>query len=192
MHAVRIGVDALGLIFYAKSKRCVSLAQAQRLVNTLPPFITLVAVLVNPEVDFVHELIRNLPLQLLQFHGDETPEFCQQFALPYVKAIHPRDGQHIRQQMQAFHQAQALLLDTPSSDSRGGGGIAFDWRIIPANLPKPYILSGGLNELNINDALNRCQPYAVDLCSGIEAEPGIKNHGTMSRFMQAIRSYHDL
>ncbi|HHF7366577.1 TPA: phosphoribosylanthranilate isomerase [Legionella bozemanae] len=185
-YAIKLGVDAIGLIFYPKSARCVSIEQAQVLLKDLPAFINSVAVLVNPERDFVHRIIENLPIQLLQFHGDESAEFCQQFNKPFIKAIHCDSAEYVHQAAQDFVTAQALLLDSPSETARGGTGSVFDWKIIPKKIDKPFILAGGLNEYNVREAIKLCHPYAVDLCSGIEASPGIKDHGKMSRFMQKL------
>ncbi|RUR09334.1 phosphoribosylanthranilate isomerase [Legionella sp. km772] len=183
--AIELGVDALGLIFYEKSTRCVSLEQAKILLNNIPPFVDLVGVCVNSEADFIKRLIDELPLHLLQFHGDEDAEFCEQFKKPYIKAIHPKNEEHILGSMQEFQHAQALLLDTPSV-MRGGSGHCFNWEIIPEASPKPFILAGGLNEFNLGEAIKTCSPWAVDVCSGIESLPGIKDHIKMSRFMKTL------
>lgn len=185
-HAIHLGVDAIGLIFYPGSQRYVSLEAAQRLTKNLPPFVDAVAVLVNPDKTWVHQLLDELPIQTLQFHGDESAEFCEQFNKPFIKAIHPVSTTQIRQVMQEFANAQAILLDTPSPTSRGGTGMTFDWRIIPADAITPYILAGGLNELNLRDAINESNPYAIDVCSGIEISPGIKDHTKMSRFISTL------
>ncbi|MCE0723462.1 MULTISPECIES: phosphoribosylanthranilate isomerase [Legionella] len=185
-YAIKLGVDAIGLIFYPKSARCVSIEQAKVLLHDLPAFVDSVAVLVNPERDFVHRIIKELPIQLLQFHGEESAEFCQQFNKPFIKAIHCDSAEYIHKTVRDFMTARALLLDTPSETARGGTGCAFDWTIIPKKAEKPFILAGGLNEYNVHDAIKLCHPYAVDLCSGIEASPGIKDHGKMSRFMQKL------
>lgn len=184
--AIDLGVDALGFIFYEKSSRYVSLEKAKTLLKDIPPFIDLVAVCVNPDEDFIARLVDELPIHLLQFHGDEDAQFCQKFKKPYIKAIHPQDERHILNSMQEFKQAKALLLDTPSPTMRGGSGLSFNWDIIPQETPKPFILAGGLNEFNIEEAINACSPYAVDVCSGVEALPGIKDHVKMSRFMKAL------
>ncbi|WP_058512375.1 phosphoribosylanthranilate isomerase [Legionella steelei] len=185
-HAVNLGVDAIGLIFYPKSARCVSVAQAKILLRDLPALVDAVAVLVNPERDFVYEIVEELPIQLLQFHGDESAEFCQQFNKPFIKAIHCDSTEHIHQAARDFMTARALLLDTPSNVARGGTGCVFDWNIIPQKVEKPYLLAGGLDEFNVLEAIKSCHPYAVDLCSGIEMSPGVKDHGKMSRFMQKL------
>lgn len=185
-HAVSLGVDAVGFIFYSKSTRYITLEKARALLKEVPPFVDVVAVLVNPEQDLVHQLIKELPIQLLQFHGDESAEFCEQFNTPYIKAIHPLTREHIEQASQQFIKAKAILLDTPSEYSRGGTGLSFDWHLIPAHLSQPYIVAGGLNEFNVTEAVKACDPYAVDVCSGIEALPGIKDHLKMSRFIKAL------
>ncbi|WP_454783083.1 phosphoribosylanthranilate isomerase [Legionella sp. WA2022007384] len=188
-HAINLGVDAIGLIFYPKSARYVSIDQAKVLLKDLPAFVNSVAVLVNPERDLVHQIVEELPIQLLQFHGDESAEFCEQFNMPFIKAIHCNSATYIHQAAQDFATARALLLDTPSEVARGGTGCAFDWKIIPQKLEKPYILAGGLDEFNVLEAIKSCHPYAVDLCSGIEVSPGIKDHGKMSRFMQKLLNW---
>ncbi|MGF2325010.1 phosphoribosylanthranilate isomerase, partial [Acinetobacter baumannii] len=152
----------------------------------IPPFVDIVAVLVNPEQSFVQLIINEIPVQLLQFHGEESSEFCRQFNKPFIKAIHPKTAIQIQSAVDEFFDASAILLDTPSDKGRGGTGLTFDWNIIPENLSKPYILAGGLNESNILEAITMCHPYAVDVCSGIEASPGVKDHLKMSRFIKAI------
>ena len=185
-HAITLGVDAIGLIFYPKSPRNITIEKARVLLKNLPPFVDAVAVLVNPEETFVRQIIEELPIQLLQFHGDESPEFCQRFSKPFIKAMQPQTTGQIQQVMQEYGKASAILLDTPSETSRGGTGIAFDWQIIPQNLPKPFILAGGLNASNILDAIKRSKPYAVDVCSGIEAMPGVKDHIKMNQFVKVL------
>lgn len=185
-HALRLGVDAIGLIFYPKSIRYVTIEQAKTLLKALPPFMDAVAVLVNPDPDLVQQIIEVLPIQLLQFHGDESAAFCQQFNKPFIKAVQPVSPAHIQQAAQDFASANALLLDTPSDHARGGTGHTFDWGIIPQHMEKPYILAGGIDEFNVLAAIKQCHPYAVDLCSGIEVSPGIKDHDKMSRFMAQL------
>lgn len=184
-HAINLGVDAIGLIFYPKSPRHVTLESAKLLLNNLPPFVSAVAVLVNPEVQLVEQILMELPIQLLQFHGDESPEFCNQFGKPFIKAIQPQTAEHIKHEMERYANASALLLDTPSTTRRGGTGLTFDWNIIPRDLPMPYILAGGLNPLNVLDAI-KVNPYAVDVSSGIEVAPGIKDHLKMSQFIKVL------
>lgn len=185
-HACSLGVDAIGLIFYSKSARCVSIDKAQALAACLPPFVDLVAVLVNADVDFVQELIKRVPVQCLQFHGDESPHFCSQFNKPFIKAIHPETQAQIHTAENTFSTANALLFDTPSSSQKGGSGLCFDWSIIPNHTKKPFILAGGLNECNVAEAVSMTHPFAVDVCSGIETMPGVKDHSKMSAFIKAL------
>lgn len=185
-HACSLGVDAVGLIFYSKSTRYVNIEQAQALAAHVPPFVDLVAVLVNPDVDFVRELIKKVSVQWLQFHGDESPNFCCQFDKPFIKAIHPQSDAQIHSAENAFSGAKALLFDTPSASHRGGSGLSFDWSIIPNQTEKPFILAGGLNEFNVAEAVKMTHPFAVDVCSGVEAMPGVKDHIKMSRFIKAL------
>ncbi|MFT4059420.1 MAG: phosphoribosylanthranilate isomerase [Legionella sp.] len=185
-HAVHLGVDAIGLIFYPQSKRYVSIEQAKKLLKDLPPFVDTVAVVVNPECDLVHQIISELPIRLVQFHGEESVVFCQQFNKPFIKSVSAESTAHIEQAAQEYVSAQALLLDTPAEHEKGGTGLCFDWGIIPNFMPKSYLLAGGLNEFNVLEVLKICHPYALDLCSGIEAAPGIKDHNKMSRFMNQL------
>lgn len=133
-HAINLGVDAIGLIFYSKSARCVSIEQAKLLLKDLPAFVDSVAVMVNPEQDFVHQILEELPIQLLQFHGDETQEFCQQFKKPFIKAIHSDSAEHIHQAARNFVSARALLLDTPSETVRGGLDVFLIGILFPKSL----------------------------------------------------------
>lgn len=185
--AILLGVDAVGLVFYPDSPRYVPIEKAKRLLKDLPPFVEAVAVLVNPIREFVQQILEKLPILCLQFHGEETPEFCEQFGVPFIKAIHPHSASQIQDAMAHYSKASALLLDTPSDLGKGGTGLSFDWRIIPQFLPKPYILAGGLHEGNVLDALKLASPYAVDLCSGLEKAPGIKDHRKMSQLIKVLR-----
>jgi phosphoribosylanthranilate isomerase len=184
--AIDLGVDAIGLIFYAKSSRYVSMDKAKILLANFPSFVNAVAVLVNPEQDTVLKIINEVPINILQFHGDESPEFCLQFNKPFIKSIHPKTSKQIQQAALEFAEAQALLLDSSSHESRGGTGLTFDWNIIPSTLSKPYILAGGLNEFNLLEAIQIGKPYAVDVCSGVEVVPGIKDHKKMQQFIKVL------
>lgn len=190
-HAINLGVDAIGLIFYPKSSRYITLEQAKGLLKNLPPFVDVVAVLVNPEKTLVQKIIDELPIHLLQFHGEESPAFCQQFNKPFIKAIQPHTPEQIKQAMTDYQNASAILLDTPSDTQKGGTGLTFDWQIIPLDLPKPYILAGGLNEFNVLNAIKKTRPYAIDVCSGVEDSPGIKNHLKMNQFIKVLGAYNE-
>ena len=185
-HAVFLGVHALGFIFYPQSPRNLSIAQAKALMNKIPPFITRVAVVVDPEALFLQEILDELPVDLIQFHGSESLSFCRQFNTPFIKSIPAESELKIQQAMAEFDLAQALLLDTPCVQLKGGTGKQFNWQIIPKITTKPYILAGGLNQHNITNALQQCKPYAVDVCSGIESEPGIKDHHKMTGFIKTL------
>lgn len=184
--AVSLGVDAIGLVFYPASRRAVTMDQAKRLLSQPPVFVDVVAVMVNPSVTEVQRIIHELPVQWLQFHGEETPEFCAQFNRPYIKAIAVTGEQQVNNAIDTYSGAAALLLDT-ESPQRGGTGKVFDWKLIPANRKKPLILAGGLNNANVKAAVTRVKPYAVDVCSGIEKTAGVKDHEKMIRFVNALR-----
>ena len=185
-HAISLGVDALGFIFYEKSSRYVSLADAKPLLKDLPAFVQTVGVFVNPDASFVKHVISELPMQCLQFHGEETAEFCEQFGMPYIKAVPAVSADAIILAMHAYLNAGAILLDTPSADSRGGSGVAFDWDRVPNEGTKPLILAGGLHPQNVGKAIAMCSPYAVDVCSGIEVSAGIKDHDKMCQFVNSV------
>ncbi len=186
-YAAALGVDAIGLIFSPLSRRCVSIEQAKKLLRVLPPFVDVIAVLVNPDYAKVKEIISQLAIRTLQFHGDETEEFCLQFDRPYIKALQIQSTAAFEEFSAKYPQASAFLLDTPSSTNRGGTGESFDWGIIPSNRSKPVILAGGLHAQNVKLAVEQCSPYAVDICSGIEVSPGIKDHKKMRQFISALR-----
>lgn len=184
--AVSLGVDAIGLIFYEKSPRCISVERARQLLRGIPPFVTVVAVVVNPDVLWLTQTISSLPIQCLQFHGDEPPAFCEQFGLPFIKAIPAISTEIIIYTLKTYSEASAILIDTPSKTQRGGTGVSFDWGMIPASFDKPLILSGGLNVFNVQKSIKEVSPYAVDVCSGIEASEGIKDPDKMVEFVKAI------
>jgi phosphoribosylanthranilate isomerase len=185
--ACALGVDALGFIFYEKSQRALTLEAGQALLKDLPPFVTAVAVLVNPEKEFVHTLLKCLPIQLLQFHGEESPEFCAQFQMPYVKALPAQSTSQIQEATKAYAMAQGLLLDTPCSTLKGGTGMSFDWGMVPQNTSMPFILAGGLNAQNVLEAADTVRPYALDVNSGVESAPGVKDKRKMSELVHLLR-----
>lgn len=184
--AIDLGVDAIGLIFYSKSARHLSLTRASALLREIPPFVDVVAVLVNPLVSFVNELEAELPIDYLQFHGEESSDFCQQFKTPYIKAVQASSTKDIIAAMDSHPFSRAILVDTPSVAHYGGTGKTFDWGLIPKNLKKPLILAGGLDASNVLAAVKQVSPYAVDVSSGIEVSAGIKDHDKMNRFVNAL------
>lgn len=185
--AAHSGANAIGLVFYEKSPRHVSIAQAAHLAAALPPFVTVVGLFVNAEAALVREVLAGVPLDLLQFHGDESPEYCAQFAKPYLKAIRVKAGVDLLQCAAQFSTAKGLLLDAYVEGVPGGTGASFDWALIPEKLPLPVILSGGLDAENVAAAIERVQPYAVDVSSGVEAGKGIKDAAKIARFMQEVK-----
>lgn len=186
--AARAGAHAIGLMFWTPSPRNVSIAQAKEIVAALPPLVTVVAVFVDPDKSLVEEVLREVHPGLLQFHGNEPPEFCRQFGAPYVKAIRVRPGLDLLQYVSRYPDAKALLFDTFVDGIVGGTGRVFDWSLIPANLRVPVILSGGLNAGNVADAINHVRPWAVDVSSGVELSKGVKAAVKIAAFMEGVRS----
>lgn len=186
--AAHSGADAIGLVFYERSPRHVGIAQAVQLAAALPPFVTTVGLFVNAEAAFVREVLRAVPLDVLQFHGDESPEYCAQFGKPYLKAIRVKAGVDLLQCASDFCGAKGLLLDAHVEGVPGGTGATFDWTLIPRNLPLPVILSGGLDESNVAAAITQVRPYAVDVSSGVEAAKGIKDAAKIAAFIKEVKN----
>lgn len=186
--AVRAGAHAIGLVFYRESPRCVTPAAAGAIIRALPPFITTVGVFVDAASGEVRSTLAQAPVQLLQFHGAEAPEFCRQFGRPYVKAVRTRAGVDLLQYARDYHDAKALLLDAYVEGLHGGSGVAFDWSLVPDELPLPLILSGGLTAENVGDAVRRVRPCAVDVSSGVESAKGIKDAAKIAAFIAGVRN----
>lgn len=186
--AAQLGAHAIGLVFYHDSPRAVMLDQARAIVDALPPFVTAVGLFVNAEEQLVRETLVAVPLQLLQFHGDETPEYCAAFGVPYLKAVRVRPGVDLLQYARDFRTARGLLLDTYVEGIRGGTGATFDWSLIPRSLPLPIVLSGGLDAGNVAAAVRKVRPWAVDVSSGVELEKGIKDAVKIESFMNGVRN----
>lgn len=184
--AVNAGADAIGLVFYAPSPRAVTVEQAQKIVAAIPPFVSVVGLFVNAPKAEIESVLSRVRLDILQFHGDETAEDCKQINLPYYKAIRVKADTNLIQCAQRYRTAKALLLDAFSEAAMGGTGQTFDWNLIPANLPKPVILAGGLNAENVGLAIRQVQPYAVDVSGGVEAGKGIKDAVKIAAFMQGV------
>jgi phosphoribosylanthranilate isomerase len=180
------GADAIGLVFFAQSPRAVGVAQAREVIAALPPFVTSVGLFVNAEVAEVERILAEVPLDLLQFHGDETPEYCRQFARPYIKAVRMADGVDLEAVAEQYAEAKALLVDSYQKGVPGGTGHTFDWARIPQGLDKPIILAGGLDPDNIEQAVRQVRPYAVDVSSGVEAARGIKDADRVAAFMRGV------
>jgi phosphoribosylanthranilate isomerase len=181
------GADAFGLVFYEKSPRHVTLHQARDVIRAVPPFLSTIGLFVNPAESAVREILSQVPLDVLQFHGEEPPEFCAQFGRPYLKAIRVRPGVDLVQFAARYAGAQGLLLDAWVEGTHGGTGASFDWALIPRELPLPVILSGGLDANNVAEAIRQVRPYAVDVSSGVEAGKGIKDAAKIAAFIKEVK-----
>jgi phosphoribosylanthranilate isomerase len=186
LEAAEQGADAIGLVFYAPSPRNVSIEVACAIVAALPPFVSVVGLFVNAPKANIDEVLAEVRLNVLQFHGDETPVDCMQFNLPFLKAIRVNADTNLLQYEKEFKHAQALLLDAYSDATYGGTGLTFDWNLIPAELSKPIILAGGLNADNVGQAIKQVKPYAVDVSGGVELSKGIKDADKIAAFMQGV------
>jgi len=184
--AVMAGADAVGLVFYPKSPRHVSLARATELVRVAPAFVTPVALFVNQTAAVVAAVCAAIPQVLLQFHGDETPAFCASFGRPYMPAIRVSPGADLLDLARQHSHAQAILFDA-EVEGFGGGGKVFDWSLIPSDVPRPVVLSGGLHAGNVIEGILRVRPWAVDVSSGVESAKGIKDAAAIRRFCDAVR-----
>lgn len=185
--AVAHGCDAIGLVFYAGSPRHVTVERAAEIVAILPPFVHAVGLFVDATADEVHDVLRRVRLDLLQFHGEEPPAYCEAFGVPYIKAVRVREETNLLQYAADFSGARALLLDAYVEGVAGGTGQRFDWSLIPPALPKPIILAGGLDAGNVAEAIRQVRPYAVDVSGGVERENGIKDADRMAAFMLKVR-----
>lgn len=186
LKAVECGADAIGLIFVEKSPRYSSLAAARVVAESLPPFVTVVGLFMDTPAETVREALKVVPLNLLQFHGDEPPAYCDQFGLPYIKVLKMRDNVNVVAFAQEYPNAAGILLDT-YHEKGGGTGQTFDWSLIPEDMPLPLILAGGLNPKNVASAVERVKPYAVDVSSGVESEPTIKDHKKIEQFIKEVQ-----
>jgi len=186
LNAVEHGADAIGLVFYEPSPRNIEIPQAIEIANKMPAFVSVVGLFVNAKPDFVQEVISQVKLDLLQFHGDETPQECASYGLPFIKAIRVKSDTNLVQCAKDFSASKALLLDTFTDGVAGGTGHVFDWNLIPAALDKPVILAGGLNAQNVARAINKVKPYAVDVSGGVEVSKGIKDAAKIAAFMQQV------
>ena len=184
--AAEAGADAIGLVFYAKSPRAVSIQQARDIVAALPAFVTTVGLFVNASREELSDVLAGVALDLLQFHGDETPAECECYQRPYIKALRVKSGDDIAQLAAPYAKARGILLDTYVPGIPGGTGAAFDWSLVPRDLPQPVILAGGLSADNVQAAIEKVRPYAVDVSGGVEADKGIKDAAKIRAFMQAV------
>lgn len=186
--AVAAGADAIGLVFYAKSPRAVSIVQAQTIIAGLPPFVTTVGLFVDMPRDELTQLLEQVPLDLLQFHGEESPEQCEGYGRPYIKALRVKPGDDISEQVGRYVSASGVLLDTFVAGVPGGTGESFDWALVPKGVNTPIILAGGLTPDNVGAAIAQVKPYAVDVSGGVEASKGIKDAAKVKAFVAAVRN----
>lgn len=186
--AANAGADAIGLVFYESSPRNVTIQQAKQICEALPPFVTTVGLFVNAEAKFTSDILNQVPLDLLQFHGEESASYCEQFNRPWIKALRVHPDAHILEQINNYPNAQGILLDSYVAGVQGGTGITFDWSIIPQSMSKPIILAGGLNLDNIQQAIKIAKPYAVDVSGGVETSKGIKDVSKIKAFIEKVNS----
>lgn len=191
LNAIALNVDALGFIFYEHSPRYISPEKVETFILDLPPFINTIGVFVNAKADYINSVVKRCKLNAIQFHGSETPEFCTQFSLPTIKAIPVREHSDITEIPKYKGCVNGILLDTKAENVQGGTGKTFDWglAIEAKEYDTPLILSGGINSKNIEKALKMVAPYAIDICSGVEKEPGIKDYNKMQELIEAIKTY---
>ena len=185
--AVKLGVDALGFVFYAPSSRSVAPDHAAMLTSSVPAFVTRVGLFVNEQPAIIQNIFERTRLNLIQYHGDETPEFCDAVGLPFIKAFRVRPGIDIQTEMERYPNASGFLLDAYGKGQPGGTGERFDWGMIPQS-NAPIILAGGLSPDNAKDAIEQVAPWALDVSGGIEAKPGRKDPDKMARFMNVCRN----
>jgi len=185
--AAQYGADAIGVIFTARSRRRVDIARAKDICAALPPFVSTVALFMDDDAAYVRDVLREVQPDLLQFHGDESDEWCAQFGHRYLKAIAMGEGAAALPRLREYPRAAGLLLDGHGLGEAGGTGKAFDWSLMPADVGQPLILAGGLTAQNVAHAIRVAQPWAVDVSSGIESAPGIKDPAKMYAFIEAVR-----
>jgi len=186
--AADAGADAIGLVMWSGSKRAVTLAQARAVCEVVPPFLTVTALLVDPEPSWVEEILTALPVNLLQFHGNETPEFCERWAVPYIRALRAEPGRDLVAEAQRYPAARGFLVDAVHDGQFGGTGQTFDWALLPQHFDRPLILAGGLHVDNVAAGIEKLRPVAVDVSSGVETAPGIKDEHKMRAFINAARA----
>jgi phosphoribosylanthranilate isomerase len=184
--AARAGADAIGLVFYPPSPRFLSVERAIEVRNALPPFVQSVALFVNPDAAQVAQVLGRVRPSLLQFHGEETREFCAQFGVPYLKACRVADAVDLLEYLRAFPDASGWLLDA-YVDGYGGKGKSFDWSRVPAERDRPLVLSGGLARDNVREAIRRVRPWGVDVSSGVESAKGVKDPAMIAAFIEEVR-----
>ena len=181
------GADAIGLVFYAKSSRYVTPEQAAKICSSLPPFVSSVALFMNADAAQVNDTLSKVKLDLLQFHGSESPEFCRSFNKPYIKAVGIDGLKDFTTYADLYHDALGILIDSHALGKAGGTGKTFDWQLLPKNYSKPIILAGGLNPDNVAEAIQQTSVYAIDLSGGVESSPGIKSKAKINTLMGEVK-----
>ena len=187
LEAANAGADAIGLVFWGHSPRAVSISRAAEICRALPAFVSVVALTVDAKETLVKQIVDELPIDLLQFHGDETPEMCESYNKPYLKALRMRPGLPFVEEVEKYSNARAVLTDTYRKGVPGGTGESFDWDLIPNECSSRIVLAGGLNPSNATSAVQTVRPYAVDVSGGVEASPGIKEKSKIIEFINAVR-----
>jgi len=186
--ACESGVDALGLVFYPPSSRHIDVDRAVEIVRALPPFVMVTGLFLNEEKSVIDEVLEKIPLSLLQFHGTESPAFCQSFERPYIKSVAMKSVSDVQSYAAQYTDARGFLLDSNVSGGAGGSGEQFDWSRVPNEFPAPLILAGGLDCENVAEAVMKVRPTAVDVSSGVESGRGIKDRALMKQFIQCVRA----
>ena len=185
--AVESGADAIGLVFYEPSPRAVSIDQAQAIAASVGPFVTVVGLFVDADESYIRDVLGSVSLHVLQFHGNESREFCEQFQRPYMKAIRMRPELNVPQEIDTYLSASAILLDAYRPGVPGGTGETFDWQRVPQNSPLPIVLAGGLTPKNVAAAIQSTQVYGVDVSGGVESAPGQKDPRKVAQFISNAR-----
>ncbi len=181
------GADAIGLVFYPPSSRFLELARAMEIAASVPPFVTVVGVFVDQDVEEVRRIATKVPLDLLQLHGNESLDLCRRYAWPFIKGVRMKVGTDVVAMARGFPDSRGLLLDTYKTGREGGTGETFPWKCVPRGLAKPVILAGGLNPDNVGEAVRQVRPFAVDVSSGVESRDRGKDFGKIRRFVAAVR-----
>jgi len=188
LDAVDLGVDALGFVFFSESPRYIEPKKARKIINLLPSFVLRVGLFVNASKEEVLSAISDSSVNVLQFHGDEDEQFCNQFNLPYIKATSFQDGVNLLEYCKLFTSSSAILIDTYSENMRGGTGKTFNWDLLPKELPLPLIVAGGLDSGNVSSLINSINPYGVDVSGGVESDKGIKDYTMMKNFVLGVHN----
>lgn len=185
--AAKLGADAIGLVFYPQSPRYVTGEKAVEIIHALPAFVTVVGLFVDATISEVKKILQTVPLNLLQLHGDESTELCDSYEKPYIKVIRMMPEINVTEKINNYPNAAAILLDTYHAQQKGGTGATFDWNLIPQDTQKPIILAGGLNSDNVEEAIHKVNPYAVDISSGVESSPGVKDSNKLISFIGKVQ-----